>query len=128
MTDYNVMLKIHVWMGVADSEAAVDDYFRVDLASRDAGLGASQFDRDIGREWYEDDLIGVFYCASPSLEACLDELPTSARTVARVRAAYLATGSPAPNAMFYYTNSDLVIANPHRLFNHLHYLGVFDNS
>lgn len=128
MSSYNVMTSIHVWVGTAASAAHLEEYFRIDPASRDAGHGASQFDRDVGINWYDDDLIGVFFSATPGLETCLDELPTSPETVAAVRVACLAAGISAPNALFYYTDADLTIASPTRLFGGLHYVGAFDNS
>ena len=128
MSQYSVMSRIHVWVGTVASAAALEAYFRLDPASRNAGHGASQFDRDTGLNWYDDDLIGVFYTASPSLEACLDELPTSPETLAAVRAACLVAGITAPNALFYYTDADLTIADPTRRFAGLQYVGVFDNG
>lgn len=127
-SNYSVMSQIHVWMGLVASAAELGQYFRIDPVSRAAGTGGSQFDRDTGLTWYDDDLIGVFYSEFSSLEACLNELPSSSVTVAAVRAAYLATGSPVPNALFYYTDASLTVPNPQRLFSGLHYLGVFDNA
>ena len=81
-----VMSKIHVWLGVtAHTPEAFSQYFEVNIADRDAGRGASLFDRDVGSGWYDDDLIGVYrFGEAISLEAAADELPTSPEVIAAV--------------------------------------------
>lgn len=128
MSTYNVMTKIHVWAGKTSQNG--DDfsqYFEINSADKDAGIGASQFDKDIHIQWYDDDLIGVYHSDTNDLDAALDELPTSKSLLATIREKCLALGITEANALFYYQDAELEITEPDKKYNELTYIGVFDN-
>ncbi len=102
-------------------------YFAINPADREAGIGASQFDKDIYIKWYDDDLIGVYYSEIPDLKAALDELPTSPESLTAIGAKCQELGITEANALFYYEDAELVIAEPNKKYNELTYIGVFDN-
>lgn len=122
------MAKIHVWLGMSSkSREEFSHYFEINPANRDAGIGASQFDQDIRINWYDDDLIGVYYSSTPTLEDALDELPTSPASLAAIRNKCRALSITEANALFYYEDAELEIVEPDKKYNELTYLGVFDN-
>ena len=122
------MTKIHVWAGLtSQSREAFGQYFEINPADRDAGVGASQFDKDIHIKWYDDDLIGVYYSDSHDLDSALDELPTSEETLEAIRAKCDELAIREANALFYYEDAELEISEPGRKYNELTYIGVFDN-
>lgn len=128
MSPTHPMSKIHVWLGMSSkSREEFSRYFAINLADHDAGIGASQFDKDIHINWYDDDLIGVYYSDTPDLEAALDELPTSPASLAAICDKCRELGITEANAMFCYEDAELEIAEPDRKYNELIYLGVFDN-
>lgn len=89
---------------------------------------ATQFDKDLNIDWYDDDLIGVYYKEdNEDLEAALDEIPTTDKALDQIRAKCAEIGITKANAMFYYKDADLQVAEPSKLYNGLAYLGAFDN-
>lgn len=124
-----MMDTIHVWIGeVSVTTEEFSSYFVIDPADRDAGVGASQFDKEVGTGWYDDDLVGVYYRSnSNDLAAALDEIPATPEALAQIQAKCSELGITKANAMFYYTDSDLVIADAAKKYNSLTYLGAFDN-
>ncbi len=121
---------IHVWIGV--SEKTSDEfyqYFAINETDRDAGLAASEFDKDLGTGWYDDDLIGVYYNeSSRSLADALDELPlASQETEQQIANQCQALNINAANALFYYQDSGLAVTDSNKTYNGLTYLGAFDN-
>lgn len=129
MSSYNVMTKIHVWIGMTTkSREEFSEYFVINPADRDAGIGASQFDKDIHIQWYDDDLIGVYYSEeTDSLEQALDELPVSPDTVEQVRGKCAEMKIDKANALFYYEDAELEITDSNKKYNQLTYVGVFEN-
>ena len=123
------MSKIHVWLGVtAHTPEEFSQYFQINHADREAGRGASLFDRDVGTGWYDDDLIGVCrFAQAISLEAAADELPTSPEVIAAVLRRCSELHITQANALFYSQDADLHIADTLRLYNGLPYLGVFED-
>lgn len=122
------MAKIHVWLGMnSQGRKEFSRYFEINPADRDAGIGASQFDKDILINWYDDDLIGVYYSDANDLEAALEELPTSPAALDAIRNKCREFGITEANAMFYYEDAELEIAEPNKKHNDLTYLGVFAN-
>jgi hypothetical protein len=130
MSSYNVTSKIHVWLGTtAASRASFARYFEVNPANREREVGASGFDQDLHTRWYDEDLIGVYYSeATSSLEAVLEEIPTSPATIEAIRARCAALGITQANALFYYEDAELIIAEPNKTYNGLPYVGSFDNA
>ncbi len=135
MSDF--MSKIHVWIGC--TKQSINEfikYFKIDEKDKEKyfsieeqeakalGYGASQFDKDLGTGWYDDDLIGVFYnTESNVLEVALEELPFGEK---KVKVACFKKGITEANAMFYYTDSELEVKNDKKIYNDLMYLGCFD--
>jgi hypothetical protein len=128
MSSYSVMSKIHVWAGVTlQSAEDFEKYFEINTVDRDAGIGASQFDKDTGMKWYDDDLIGVYYGDADDLDTSLATLPVSMNTVNAIRANCIKRGVTKANSLFYYEDADLEINDPDKKYNGLIYIGVFDN-
>jgi hypothetical protein len=128
MSPTHPMAKIHVWIGMSSkNREEFSRYFAINAADRDAGIGASQFDKDIHIKWYDDDLIGVYYSDTNELEAALDELPTSPDSLAAIGSKCRELGITEANALFYYEDAELKIAEPDKKYNELTYIGVFDN-
>ena len=129
MPSYNVMTKIHVWLGLTEkSKNEFGRYFEIDESNKVTGVGASQFDKDLDIEWYDDDLIGSYYNEeNDSLEQALSELPISSLTVERVRRTCLEMTINKANAMFYYEDAELIVIDENRKYNTLTYIGIFDN-
>lgn len=128
---YNVMDAIHVWIGI--SNKGPDEfyqYFAINEIDRDAGAGASQFDKDLKINWYDDDLIGIYYSENNrDLASALEELPLASEAVGQLIVSKCRVlNIDAANALFYYTDSDLEVADSAKKYNGLTYLGVFDNS
>jgi hypothetical protein len=127
----SVMDTIHVWIGnLSISAEEFNQYFAINEADKDAGVGASQFDKDIHIEWYDDDLIGVYYQReNNSLDDAIEEIPTASADVEeQIRNRCAELGITEANAMFYYTDSDLRITDTAKQYNGLTYVGAFNNS
>ncbi|RZJ94242.1 MAG: hypothetical protein EOO60_03480 [Hymenobacter sp.] len=118
-----------LWMGTStQTVAAFTQYFNVKSGNRDSVVKATQFDKDLNIDWYDDDLIGVYYKEdNEDLEAALDEIPTTDKALDQIRAKCAEIGITKANAMFYYKDADLQVAEPSKLYNGLAYLGAFDN-
>ncbi len=124
------MSKIHVWAGMtSDSLERYSRYFQIDHAERALHRPASLFDTDLHTFWYDDDLIGVCYFEEPRpIEQALDELPVSPEALDVILQRCLKMEIGAANALFYYTDATLVVADPLKTYNGLPYLGVFEND
>jgi hypothetical protein len=122
------MTKIHIWAGVtSQSTEDFQQYFEINTVDRDAGIGASQFDKDVNMNWYDDDLIGVYYSDADDLDTALDMLPVSVNALAVIRATCIEKGVNKANALFYYEDAELEIKDRDKKYNGLTYIGVFDN-
>ncbi|WP_444658166.1 immunity 22 family protein [Flavobacterium columnare] len=123
------MSKIHVWIG--NTEKSSDEfynYFKINQADKDLGIGASQFDKDLGINWYNDDFIGTFYNEeSTDLEVLLDEIPTSPDSLGKIEKICIDRKLDEVNAMFYYEDAELAVNDINKLYNGLQYIGCFDN-
>lgn len=130
MASYNVMIKIHVWVGLnEESEESFAAYFEINEEDKEAGVGASQFDKDLGTSWYDDDLIGSYYTdESEDLEQILDELPVLPDTLELINGACQQLKIEKANAIFYYEDAELEVKDTEKKYNGLTYIGVFDNS
>jgi hypothetical protein len=128
MSSYSVMTKIHIWAGMtSQSTEDFQQYFEINTVDRDAGIGASQFDKDVNMNWYDDDLIGVYYSDSDDLDMALDMLPVSVNALVVIRATCIGKGVNKVNALFYYEDAELEIKDRDKKYNGLTYIGVFDN-
>ena len=129
MPGHSVMSKIHVWLGVTPhTPEEFSQYFEINAADRAAGGGASLSDKDVGINWYDDDLIGVYrFERAISPEAAAYELPTSPDTIVAVLGRCSELGITQANALFCYQDADLHVSDPLRIYNGLPYLGVFEN-
>lgn len=127
--NYNRMSKIHVWIGNSKkSSEDFYDYFKINHEDKDLGIGASQFDKDIGINWYDDDLIGIFHDEDcEDLEIVIDEIPTSPDSLKKIHDKCIVLGIETANSMFYYEDSDLVINDISKKYNDIDYIGCFDN-
>jgi hypothetical protein len=124
------MDKIHVWIGyTSKTKEEFGEYFKINEEDKNKGIGASQFDKDIGINWYDDDLIGVYKSdTADNLEQTIDEIPTSNETLEAIKNRCKELGVDKANAMFYYTDAEIIIEDNEKLFNGIQYLGLFDNE
>lgn len=123
------MSKIHVWIGkTSKDKESFSRYFEINPSERDAGTGASQFDKDVNIKWYDDDLIGVYYDENYSLETLIDELPISPEVQESIQARCIELEIKEANAMFYYEDADLTVSDVAKKYNDLTYIGSFDNG
>ena len=129
MSSYNVMTKIHIWIGMsAKSREEFSRYFIAYPTEQQASISASQFAKDLRIRWYDDDLIGVYYNEnSDALEQALDELPVHPNTIQQVQAKCTDLKIERANAMFYYEDAELEVAEPNKVYNDLLYIGKFDS-
>jgi hypothetical protein len=132
----NQMSKIHIWIGTTFKEE--DDYlqyFELDYSTEgdfeDPEYKLCQFCTDIGVEWYDEDFIGII----PLLERnvpiteILKEIPLEQNEIEKVLFVCTEIGLSIANAIFYYTDSELIIQKPYKdNYNDLKYIGVFDSS
>ncbi|HEX8329354.1 MAG TPA: immunity 22 family protein [Hymenobacter sp.] len=121
---------IHIWIGLSRKSAEeFYAYFAINPVDRDAGIGASQFDKDVGTKWYDDDLIGTYYNENiRDLATAVEELPLASKTAGQlIMSKCQELGIDEANALFYYTDSDLSVADSAKKYNGLAYLGAFDN-
>jgi Immunity protein 22 len=109
------------------NEKAFSRYFEINPVDKELGVGASQFDKDVNIKWYDDDLIGIYYSESDDLDTAIDEIPTSPSSLDEIRNRCDELGISKANAMFYYEDSELQIADASKKYNGISYLGVFNN-
>jgi hypothetical protein len=123
------MTIMHIWVGLSRlSQADFYRYFEINPVEREAGRGASQFDKETGQLWYDDDWIGTYFDEQQDdLNTALDELPVSEELLTAVAARCAELGIVKANALFYYQDEDLTIPDPARPYNGLTYLGAFED-
>lgn len=122
---------IHVWLGtISSSVEEFNQYFAINPDDRDAGISASQFDKDVYIKQYDDDLIGVYYQQdNDNLDNAIEEIPTASADIEQlIRDKCAELGIAKANAMFYYTDADLEVSDVAKKYNGLTYIGAFDNS
>lgn len=122
---------IHVWLGtISSSVEEFNQYFAINPDDMDAGISASQFDKDVYIKWYDDDLIGVYYQQdNDNLDNAIEEIPTASADIEQlIRDKCAELGIAKANAMFYYTDADLEVSDVAKKYNGLTYIGAFDNS
>lgn len=122
------MTHIHVWIGTfIGSEEDFNQYLEVDKVRVKLGVGGSQFDRDIGLNWYDEDHIGVYHSTTNlSLKAAVDEIIGASGMLEDIYNLCLSKGINEANTMLYYFNDDLEVVTSDRLSNGLVYIGVFE--
>jgi len=128
------MSKVHVWIGISDSDdETFEKYFELDyntdVEMDDPLYKVCQFCVDTKTEWYDEDMIAIYKIDHLiSVEEALEEIPVSKDTLLEINTICVGKGIKNINAMFFYTDGDLKITNTDRLFNGLVYLGEFKTN
>lgn len=122
------MSKIHVWIGMfRGTEEEFNAYFEVDRLRVKLGVGGSQFDRDIGLNWYDEDHIGVYHSTvNDSLRTVVDEVIGAPDTLDEIYHDCIEKGLVDANAMIYYFNDDIEEVSSASLTNGLVYIGIYE--
>lgn len=129
------MSKVHVWIGInnADDET-YEKYFELDYDDPDMDIDdplykVCQFCLDINERWYDEDCIGVYKEDSiVDIRLALEELSVSKETLLEIQGICIQKGLDKVNTMFYYFDSELEITDVNKLYNGLHYIGIFDTD
>lgn len=127
------MSKCHVWVGInnADDET-FEKYFELDYDAPDMDIDdplykVCQFCLDINEKWYDEDYIGVYKEDDMvGVRVLLEELPVSQETLLEIQDICIKKGLENVNAMFYYMDSEIDVADINKLYNQLTYIGKFD--
>ena len=124
----DIMSKIHIWVGESKkSKKEFSEYFQNNQNDIDLGIGSCPFCKDIGINWYDDDLIGVYKSDSNNdLKITLDELPISPQKTQEVYNICMSKNIKNANALFYYSDANLIITNKDKKYNDLIYIGCID--
>jgi len=112
------MDKINIWIG--QTEKSLKDFNKYFDLSNDL----CDFCKDIGEEWYDEDLIGVYFNSKcNNLNAAIEETPDSS-LYTEIKNICLSKDITTANAMFYY--SDELEIDKDKKYNSLIYIGQFD--
>lgn len=127
------MSKIHIWIGVsAKSPEDFDKYFELDSSSAtidSPDYKVCQFCTDIEEKSYDDDFIAIYKTDDiVKLSIALDELPVDEEEYQKICRECEGLGYTEVNALFYYTDSELVIKDRAKKYNDLTYIGCFDSN
>lgn len=130
------MSKIHVWIGITHkSEENYLQYFELDYSTEGdfeaPEYRVCQFCKDIGKKWYDEDFIGIIPILKKDVSVIeiLQEIPIEQDEIRKVLSICKEMGLSSANAIFYYTDSELIIQKPYKdNYNDLKYIGVFNSS
>lgn len=129
------MSKIHIWIGHTDqSEEEFAQYFELDYSKEgdfdDPDYRQCGFCKDTGTQWYDEDFFGLIFASAPlTVQELLEETPVDhpeAYEAALQRCSSL--GLSNGNVVFYLTDSELEVQDRNKLYNGLHYLGMYDSE
>ncbi|MGL5276178.1 immunity 22 family protein [Myroides sp.] len=122
------MEKIHVWIGTfSGTEEEFNAYFEIDKKRVELGIGGSQFDRDIGINWYDDDHIGAYWTSDHNLlQHVVDDVIESKETLEEIYKDCLSKGLVSANAMIYYFDDDIDVVSDNSLSLGLLYIGKYE--
>ena len=130
------MSKIHIWIGITKKEEEnYLQYFELDYSTEGdfecPEYKPCQFCKDIGEKWYDEDFIGIIPVLEenvPIIEL-LEEIPIEENEIEKVLSICKEMGLSMANAIFYYTDAELIIQKPYKdNYNDLKYVGVFNSS
>jgi len=118
--------KIHIWIGkTSKSEEDYESYF-------DQEEEVSQFATDIGLDSeYDEDFIGIIPLLTeekPVSFVLKEETPIHPSEINFVENKCRELGIESANAVFYLTDSSVVINESNLKYNDLYYIGIFDSS
>lgn len=132
------MSKIHIWIGTTTkTEEEYLKYFELDYSTEgdfdDPDYKECQFCKDISEKWYDEDMIGIMPISKDCqpIAVLLKEIePLLQKSeIAAINDKCKSLGLNHGNAIFYYTDSDLVINNPYKEnYNDLKYIGIYNSS
>lgn len=118
--------KIHIWIGkTSKSEEDYESYF-------DQEEEVSQFATDIGLDSeYDEDFIGIIPLLPEEKYVSFvlkEETPIHPSEITSAENKCKELGIENANAVFYLTDSSVVVNESNRKYNDLYYIGVFDSS
>ncbi|MDM5247626.1 MULTISPECIES: immunity 22 family protein [unclassified Lysinibacillus] len=126
------MSKVHVWVGVNNvDDETFEKYFELDYDDLDMDIDdplykVCQFCLDINEKWYDEDCIGVYKEDNTvDVRVLLEELLVSKETLLEIQDICKKRGLENSNAMFYYMDSEINVADLNKLYNGLTYIGKF---
>jgi len=125
--------KVHIWVGINYNED-YDEYFNLDYSdNRDIDspdYKVCRFCKDIGVKWYDEDWISV--TQGPELvdiDVLLDDdLCVTEEILSVIKKICIEKGFQMANAMFTYTNPNIIIEDMNKTYNQLSYIGAFDTD
>lgn len=130
------MASIHIWIGTTKkNQEEYDCYFDLDYSTEgdfdDPEYRVCQFCIDINQKWYDEDMLGniPLFCDNQPVENLISLVPIYKEEVENILSICSSLGVKSGNAIFYYTDSELVIDEPCRdNYNGLSYIGRFKSS
>lgn len=126
--------KLHFWIGTTTkNQKDFLKYFELDY-STEGDFNTPEyrvcgFCKDIGEKWYDEDFLVYepFYENEISLEEILKESDIDPSDIEEVKNKCANIGITKANAIFSYTDAELVIPIPYKeSYNDLKYLGLFN--
>jgi hypothetical protein len=129
------MSKIHIWIGTTKkSKEEYFKYFELDYSTEgdfdDPDYKECGFCIDISEKWYDEDMIGIIPVSNENkpIVSLLEEIPLKKSEYDKVVNRCNLIGLNYGNAIFYYTDSELVINKPYKNnYNDLKYVGFYES-
>lgn len=129
------MSKVHVWVGINNvDDETFEKYFELDYDDPDMDIDdplykVCRFCLDINEKWYDEDCIGVYKEDNiVDVRVLLEELSVSQETLIEIQNICEKKGLENVNSMFFYIDSEIVVADLNKLYNELTYIGKFNTS
>ncbi|MEK4424996.1 immunity 22 family protein [Solibacillus sp. FSL K6-1523] len=129
------MSKVHVWIGINNvDDETFEKYFELDYDDPDMDIDdplykVCQFCLDINDKWYDEDFIGVYKeDCMVDVRVLLEELSVSQETMLEIQDLCIKRGLKNVNAMFYYMDPEIEVADKNKLYNELNYIGKFHTN
>lgn len=129
------MEKVHVWVGISNVDNdTFNEYFKIDYSDAERDIDdpkykICEFCRDINEKIYDEDWIGVYTQDKlTDVDEFIEELSIEDETMVEIRNLCMQKGLDKVNTMFYYFDSEIEITDVNKLYNGLHYIGLFDTD
>jgi len=126
--------KVHLWIGT-NFDKNYYDYFEIDY-STDGELAHPDyklcgFCKDTGTLWYDEDFIGILppFSEGFSLDEILSQSAVNPDEYELVKSICAQLGIVSANALFWYQENDAEVnIDKNKLYNGLHYIGLFEGD
>jgi len=130
-----IMSKLHVWIGISNVDNnTFNEYFKIDYSDPDRDIDDPKykicgFCKDINEKVYDEDWIGVYWQDElTDVDEFIEELSVDDETMVEIRNICIQKGLIKVNTMFFYFDSEIEITDVNKLYNGLHYIGLFDTD